>query len=205
MSQQPPPQPPFGYYPVPPKQPGMSTGAKIALGIILGFCVVIGGCFACATFIWENAKRNLNSNSAISSTDLPRSASSPELPVDNEKPLEVSSKKLYAIYSKNEVLADAAFKDKLLSVSGKAGRVAKDIFNKSYLQFDTEARGIATIICYFDDSQLEGLLTVLPEQQVEVTGRCNGKTFSIVGLQHCSIVVQKTKSAPPRHGLRPTQ
>ena len=73
MSQGPPPQPPpLGYYPAPPRQSGISTGAKIALGIVISGCVVMGGCFACAGLIWDNTKRNLNlnSNSAASSGEL---------------------------------------------------------------------------------------------------------------------------------------
>jgi len=64
----------------------MSTGAKVALGIIIGFCVVMGGCFACATFIWENAKRNLNSNSSVSRTASPTSASTPGSTVNSPGP-----------------------------------------------------------------------------------------------------------------------
>lgn len=87
MSQEPPPQPPLGYYPVPPKS-GMTPGAKIALGVIIGSCVVMGGCLACATLIWDNAKRNLNlnSNSAVSSTGSPDSAIPPRPTVGDAPP-----------------------------------------------------------------------------------------------------------------------
>src|ERR1041384_6590447 len=66
MNQEQPPQP--GYYPAPPTPSGMSTGAKIALVLIVGFCAVTGGCFALVTFIYDNAKQNLNANSASASS-----------------------------------------------------------------------------------------------------------------------------------------
>ena len=74
MSKEPPPQPPLGDYPLA-KQSGMGTGAKVALGVIIGSCVVMGGCFACAGLIYENAKRNLNANSAVTSTGSPTAGS----------------------------------------------------------------------------------------------------------------------------------
>lgn len=67
-------------YPAIPKS-GMTTGAKIALGVILGSCIVMGGCFACATFIFDRSIKNLNLNA--SSTAKPSespSGSSSRLP-----------------------------------------------------------------------------------------------------------------------------
>lgn len=76
MSQQPPQPPPY-YYPPPPK-PGMSVGGKIALVVIVGFCIVTGGCFACAAWIWNNAQQDpklkqalANYNSASKPTPSP--------------------------------------------------------------------------------------------------------------------------------------
>lgn len=76
MSQGFPPQPP-NYYPAPPQRSGMSTGAKIALGIVISGCVVMGGCFACAALIWNNAKQDpelakllANSNSVSKPTNV---------------------------------------------------------------------------------------------------------------------------------------
>lgn len=82
MSQGFPPQPPPNYYPAPPQRPGMSTGAKIALGIVISGCVIMGGCFACASLIWQGANRNLNSNSAVSDRTSPGSAPGSPQPSD---------------------------------------------------------------------------------------------------------------------------
>jgi len=58
MNQQPPQQqPPPGYYPASPK-PGMSTGGKLVLVVIVGFCIITGGCVACAAWIFNNAKQD---------------------------------------------------------------------------------------------------------------------------------------------------
>lgn len=70
----PPPQQPPYYYPPPPK-PGMSTGAKLVLVVIVGFCIITGGCVACSAWIFNNAKQDpefakllANSNSASKPT-----------------------------------------------------------------------------------------------------------------------------------------
>lgn len=77
MSQEPPSQPPLGYYSAPPAKSGMSKGAKIALGIIVGSCVVMVGCFACATFILDNSKKNRDATAGASSSRASTPTSSP--------------------------------------------------------------------------------------------------------------------------------
>lgn len=75
MSQASPPQPPPPYYYPPPPKPGMSTGGKLVLVGIVGFCIITGGCVACSAWIFNNAKQDpefakllANSNSASTPT-----------------------------------------------------------------------------------------------------------------------------------------
>jgi len=56
----------------------MSIGAKIALGIIVGFCIITGGCFTLATFIWNNAKPNINLNENSGAAQSSPTPPSPE-------------------------------------------------------------------------------------------------------------------------------
>lgn len=89
MSQEPPPQPPFGYYPAPQPKSGINTGAKIALGVIIGSCVVMGGCFACAGLIYNNSKQDwAASNSNSNSTP----AKPPTKPAESSVPVTAADK-----------------------------------------------------------------------------------------------------------------
>jgi xanthine/uracil/vitamin C permease (AzgA family) len=52
-------QPPPQYYPPPPKQPGISTGVKIGIGIVIGLLLAMGGCVACRILLVGNTARQV--------------------------------------------------------------------------------------------------------------------------------------------------
>lgn len=180
MSQEPPPQPPRGYYPAPPKS-RMSTGAKVALGVIIACCVVIGGCFACATFIWENSKRNLNLNSAVSGT-------TPEqikgvIAVPNE---------IWMSYEKNPRAADSVYQFQQVRLFGRVSEVRRDIIH-GYPQVLFTAKGKRSsgeVVCVFDTSSAadqERARILKPDDQAEITGTCAGKQGGMIMILQCSI------------------
>ena len=76
MAQYPPPQPPQSYYPPPQKQPGISTGVKIGIGVVVGMLLAMGGCIACFVVVMERGRQNLTTSATVPpSTTSPRGSS----------------------------------------------------------------------------------------------------------------------------------
>lgn len=59
-------------------------GTKILLGIIIGCCLVIGGCFACATLIWRNAQQDPTLKAALSNSSSADSSAKLKQPNESQ-------------------------------------------------------------------------------------------------------------------------
>jgi hypothetical protein len=59
----------------PPKSPGIGTGVKIGIGIVIGFLLMMGACAACFVYIGNRA---LNQNSNVSLSKPASSANAPK-------------------------------------------------------------------------------------------------------------------------------
>lgn len=159
----------------------MSTGAKAALVIIIAFCVVIGGCFACATFIWKNSKQNINLNSAASDT-------APE----QIKGVIANANEIWMSYEKSPRAADSVYKFQQVRLFGRVSEVSRDMIH-GYPQVIFTAKGKRSsgeVVCVFDTSSAadqERARILRPNDQAEITGTCAGKQGGMIMILQCSI------------------
>jgi uncharacterized Zn-finger protein len=87
-------------------------------------------------------------------------------------------------YEANEVAADGRYKDKIVLVTGRVTKVAKDILGSPYILLDGGVLSITQVQCSFPDSAQARLADLAIGQVVSVRGRCNGKLLLVV-LDHC--------------------
>ena len=156
----------------------MSTGAKIA--IIIGSCVVIGGCFACATFIWENSK---NLNSAGSASETGPQQIKGVIAIPNE---------IWMSYEKSPRAADSMYKFQQVRLFGRVSGVSRDMIHR-YPEVIFTAKGKSSfgeVVCVFDTSSAadqERRRSFRPDDQAEITGTCAGKQGGMIMILQCSI------------------
>ena len=105
--------------------------------------------------------------------------------VKEEPVFRTTATKLLAIYNYNAVAADNALKDRIIVVSGTVDKIDRDILNNPYITLDT-GELLASVQCFFDESQVPRLVELQPGQKVRIRGRCAGKAIFNVILEDCS-------------------
>lgn len=105
---------------------------------------------------------------------------------ETETPIAVQAKALTKEYDENELAADGKYKGKLLTVSGKVGRVA-ETFGSVSVALDGHNM-VVDVLCSFEDSERETVGKIKKGQQVKLTGTGDGMTAGLyVGLQKCRV------------------
>jgi tetratricopeptide (TPR) repeat protein len=109
-----------------------------------------------------------------------------------EKPIKIAAVKLMAEYQKNEIAADAKYKDKVVAVTGIVVNVGKDK-GESYLAL--EALDInGKIQCFFEKGDDNGLGQLSSGVQVTIIGWCEGKVNEgNILLKKCALKGQSGK------------
>jgi len=159
----------------------MSPGAKVALGIIIAFCVVSGGCFALATFIWNKSARNLNLNAAVS-------VPSPE----QTKAVIAVPNEIWMSYEKSPRAANSVYQFQQVRLFGRVSEVSRDIIH-GYAQVIFTAKGkhsSGDVVCVFDtssDADQERARVLKPGDQVEIIGTCAGKQGTMIMILQCRL------------------
>jgi len=103
----------------------------------------------------------------------------------------VTADQLCDDYNQNSFQADAEYKGNILDVSGKIGRIDRDLLsNEPYLTLDC---GLFTDVftdvwCYFDEDDTDKLISIEEGDYVVVRGNCTGKSTLYVAIRHCSSV-----------------
>ncbi len=106
----------------------------------------------------------------------------------------VSATALDKEYDDNVVSADGKYKGKVLEVTGKVVRVAKEQFGRLTVELDA-AEGGSSVDCEFQESSRDQLLGLVVGQTVTIRGMCRGKVADSVTLEKCT-VVKKAESPP---------
>lgn len=106
---------------------------------------------------------------------------------DDRPPLSVSAAKLIETYEANEVAGDEAYKDRTLLVTGKVGRVAKDITDTMYVTINKgEQFEVHEVQAFFADSHVNKLAGLTKGQDIKVKCRCAGRMMNVL-LKGCTI------------------
>lgn len=106
--------------------------------------------------------------------------------VTNAPIIKVKAGELIKAYDNNEVKADAAYKGKIISVSGKVISVRVS-WGKPIVEIGTGEIFEWGITCYFDKEDQDLIATLDQGDTVKITGTCDGKSFMSVSLSDCSI------------------
>jgi len=85
-----------------------------------------------------------------------------------------------AEYEANEVAADARYKGKKVTLSGKVGSIAKDILDEPYITLDADEFGLRSVQAYFDNGDLPQLAQLRKGQTVTIEGTCDGLMLNVL-------------------------
>ena len=101
----------------------------------------------------------------------------------------ITASDLASAYEANEVRADSNYKDKMLAVTGTVDLIQSTLFGSLYVSLKDESKqySFMSITCYFPDEAKNQLANLSKGQKVTVTGKCGGKTMSIVSLRDCRL------------------
>ena len=97
-------------------------------------------------------------------------------------------------YDKNSFQADAEYKGNILDVSGKIGRIGGgdgDVLSEEpYLTLDCGLFSdvLTDVWCFFDEDDIDKLLSIEEGDYVVVRGNCTGKSTLFVAIRHSSSV-----------------
>jgi hypothetical protein len=82
-------------------------------------------------------------------------------------------------YEQNEVLADARYKGKVITIGGYIDSVGTDIIDTPYVTLSASPDAFfPSVQCFFKDSS--SLMTLRKGQYISITGRCEGKLFYVL-------------------------
>jgi hypothetical protein len=122
---------------------------------------------------------------AISPSSPSSSNSDSPAAAERQPDARVTATALYAAYEANGIAADAAYKDKIVEVSGTVGNVDKDILDSMYVTLKT-GNIIGSVQCMLEDSELNTAMSLSEGNQITVVGRVSGKLGNVL-LRECVI------------------
>lgn len=127
----------------------------------------------------ENAAASPTSG-VVTNQDAPTKAPEPAT-------IKVMASELYSEYEANEIAADAAYKGKLLEVTGTLDNIAKDILDKPYVTLKTQ-NVIGSVQCMLKESEQGKAAALKAGVSITVRGQGGGKSVLNVLLKNCEIV-----------------
>lgn len=127
-------------------------------------------------------------NSENTPTGQTQSATATQEPAKTPEPsaIKITASQLYSEYEENEIAADAAYKAKLLEVSGDLDNIAKDILDKPYVTLKTR-NIIGSVQCMLKGSEQSKAATLKSGTSIVVRGVGGGKMGNVL-LKECEIV-----------------
>jgi len=100
--------------------------------------------------------------------------------------IKVTASELIKAYSDNEVRADATYKNKMLTVTGKVSSISV-VLGSTHVSIGTGEVFEWGIDCSFGDSQKDKIAALNKDDTVTITGKCDGKSILTVSLRNCTI------------------
>jgi hypothetical protein len=150
-----------------------------ASAIILIFFVFLA--IGCAD-TEESIETDISSGSPVGSSTGDTSPPTRAQPTDSA--VHVTARKLFRDYDANEVNADEKYKGKTLVVSGRIGKIGKDLLDTMYVELKS-ANPIFGVQCMFADKHKSQLAKAAKGRQVTIRGKCDGKLGNVL-LRGCS-------------------
>jgi len=106
----------------------------------------------------------------------------------SEQPSEItiSATQLYREYDANQVAADAKYKDKIATVSGRVQNIGKDITDTAYLVIGGEGF-LDGVQCMFSEGQQSEIANIQKGMSVTAKGKISGQAIGNVLMRNCSL------------------
>lgn len=106
--------------------------------------------------------------------------------IEHQKPApEVSARKLFNDYDKNEIAGDKKYGDKVILINGRIDSIGKDITEDPYITFYRGEYEINNVRCMFSDEN--ELLDLSEGDRVKVKGRVSGESIGNVIVRECTL------------------
>lgn len=157
----------------------MSTAAKVLIGLGVLGVMSFGACATCAVVATKGAADAVNQAGVTPGAAAEAAQAGPALDVQLET--------LLSEYKDNEVRADAAYKGKVVRLSGKVGDIKKDILDKPYVTIGSGARfEIPQVQCMLTASSAGAAMQLSKGADVTVTGKINGLMMNVL-VRDCTI------------------
>lgn len=137
--------------------------------IITGMLLFFSFIFIIASLKEEGGQKNIVANT----------------PTKEEEIITIDADDLYEVYTRNEINADAKYKDKILVVTGTVNNIGKDIFDNPYVQLKSTDI-IFGVQCMLRDSEQNKAGQLNKGQRITMQGRNQGK-FGNILLRLCTI------------------
>lgn len=177
--------PPQGYpqqaYAPPPKA-GMSTAAKVLIGLGVMGVMSFGACATCAVVATKGAADAVN-QAGVTPGSTPAAGEAAQA----GPALDVQLETLLSEYKDNEVRADANYKGKVIKISGKVDDIKKDILNSPYVTVGTGKQfEIPQVQCMLRKDASGAAMQLSKGADVTVIGKVDGLMMNVL-VRDCSI------------------
>jgi hypothetical protein len=134
---------------------------------------------------------------AVACNRTPRPSSPPSPPA--EPVAKLTSDDLVKEYQQNELAADGKYKNKLVQVTGKVGKVGKHPLGYPFVQLGTgQEEDLFGVTCYLTEKATEEAAKLQPGETITVRGSCMGKLGGqALRLENCEIIKTDPAKAKP--------
>lgn len=152
---------------------GLSTGSKVVIGLGTGLLVII-------LFIAVVASIGTSTETTGGGTSGAAADSGPQIAYT------LTADELAAAYNANEISADKQYKGRLISITGTAGDISKDILDDPYVILEPSDWAMPSIQCYLANGQDAAATGITKGQPITIVGTVDGMLFN-VSVKGCKI------------------
>ena len=107
----------------------------------------------------------------------------PTQPADAPPTASISPEQLFLDYKNNEVAADLKYKNKVLQITGKIEKIAKNLSDEPYIVLDAGKNTIFNVQCFLpakDTNCLNQIAEYSKGQTIIIKGECVGKVGNVL-------------------------
>jgi len=116
----------------------------------------------------------------MSSLLTPKPSKDVTLEAQKAEIITITAEQLYKEYEANEIAADQKYKNKTLNVASTISVIGKTIGDTPYINLATGTYSHQVMVTFPAEGYNDKLATYSTGTQIEVTGRCLGKTLGMV-------------------------
>lgn len=152
---------------------------------------------ALSLFLFSALLLACGGSSAPADPTAPAATATPTpVPTPTPAPLSVSAKELRLAYEGNKVAADAKYKDQWVLVSGTISSIAEAGGGYDVKLETDEFLSLTAIVCKVAADEVDTVLALNTGQYIAIRGILEGKGFSDIVVQNCTVQDAPQSAAP---------